>query len=295
MRIVFAGTPEFAVPSLEALEASPHTVAGVVTPPDRPSGRGRHSRASAVKLAAQAHGVPLAQPERLGSQAGRAALDAWRPDLLVVVAYGDLLPADVLDLPRLGCINVHASLLPRWRGAAPIQRAILAGDRETGVTIMRMEAGLDVGAVLLQRSVAIERDASSGRLHSMLAGIGAAALLDALAGLEAGTLRPQPQPAEGVTYAAKITKAEALIDWRAGAPAIERQVRAFDPWPVAETRLGGEPLRVLDARALASEAGGGRGGAADSLALAPGTVVELTGEAIVVACGAGRLAITRLQ
>jgi methionyl-tRNA formyltransferase len=252
LRIAFAGTPDFAVPALESLLNSRHTVVGVLTQPDRPKGRGRQVAASPVKEKALAHGLPVSQPLTLKDEAGRADLVSWQPDVLVVVAYGLILPRPVLTLPRLGCLNIHASLLPRWRGAAPIQRAILAGDPTSGVTIMVMDAGLDTGPMLLKKEVAIARTDTGGSLHDRLGGIGASALLEALDGYSDGTLTPVPQPTEGVTYAAKLDKAEALIDWSRDALAIERQVRAFNPWPVAETRLDGEQLRVFEAIAETS-------------------------------------------
>src|SRR6202044_1080142 len=227
LRVAFAGTPEFAVPTLRALADSPHALVGVLTQPDRPAGRGRELTASPVKRLAQELQLPLSQPATLQNAAARALLASWGVDALVVVAYGLILPPAVLALPRLGCLNVHASLLPRWRGAAPIQRAILAGDRQSGVTIMQMDAGLDTGAVLEQRAIAIAPGSSAGQLQASLAQLGAGLLLDALAALEAGRAQPRPQPQEGVTYAAKVSKAEAIIDWRSGAEQIERQVRAF--------------------------------------------------------------------
>jgi methionyl-tRNA formyltransferase len=288
MRIVFAGTPEFAVPPLAALAASRHAVVGVLTRPDRPAGRGRRVEAGAIKEFAQSHGLPVAQPATLRTPDGRAALEAWRPDLMVVVAYGLILPPEVLAIPRLGCLNIHASLLPRWRGAAPIQRAILAGDAETGVAIMQMDAGLDTGPVLLERRVTIGPEDDSASLHATLAALGAAALLEAIEGLEAGTLQAQPQPVVGATYAAKIGKAEARIDWTGDAASIARQVRAFRPWPTAETRFRGEQLRIHRARALQDDATPDGGDA-------PGTVLGLQDDMLVVACGRGRLGILELQ
>ena len=291
MRIAFAGTPEFAVPPLAALcRAAPAlTVVGVLTQPDRPAGRGQKLAQSPVKQYALAQGLAVAQPPTLRDPAARAALAAWQPDLLVVVAYGLILPPEALAIPRLGCLNIHASLLPRWRGAAPIQRAVLAGDAETGVAIMKMEAGLDTGPVLRTRRVAIGPRTTSGSLHDVLAALGAAELVAALAQIESGEARFEPQPAEGVTYAAKIDKAEARIDWREDATAIDRRVRAFDPWPVAEARLGEEPLKVLRARPLDDAAAGRAAG------VAPGTVLGLRDDALCVACGQGVLAIERLQ
>jgi methionyl-tRNA formyltransferase len=284
LRVAFAGTPEFALPTLQALAQSRHALAGVLTQPDRPKGRGQHTAASPVKRAAQALQLPVSQPRSLARAEERAELESWRPDVLVVVAYGLILPPVALGLPRLGCVNIHASLLPRWRGAAPIQRAILAGDDETGATIMAMDAGLDTGPILLQRKIAIDPRMTSRVLHDRLAQLGAAALLTALDDLEAGRARPQPQADTGVTYAAKIEKAEALIDWRLSAEVIERRVRAFDPWPVAETRAGGEQLRIFSAHAVTSES--------DE---PPGTLLTPAHDAIVVRCGEGALAITELQ
>jgi len=241
-----------------------------------------------VKQAAQAAGLPVEQPGTLKTPEGREPLLRWKPDVLVVVAYGLILPVEALTIPRLGCVNIHASLLPRWRGAAPIQRALLAGDEETGTTIMLMDAGLDTGPILLQKRLRIEPTDTAGTLHDRLAEQGAEALLEALADLEAGTARTQPQPEEGVTYAAKLEKSEARIDWYARAIEIERKVRAFNPWPIAETRLNGEQLRILAARAETEE----------STRLAgqpPGTVLLISDSAILVQCGMGRLAIHEVQ
>jgi len=310
LRVAFAGTPDFSVPALEALVASGHSVVGVLTQPDRPKGRGRQITASPVKAAALAHGIPVSQPQSLKSEADRAELAAWRPDVLVVVAYGLILPRAALALPRLGCINIHASLLPRWRGAAPIQRAILAGDAHTGVTIMIMDVGLDTGPMLLQERVVIEANDTGGSLHDRLAALGASALIEGLARHAAGTLKAVPQPREGVTYAAKIDKAEALIDWNRDAPVIERQVRAFNPWPIAETRLEGEQLRVFGAVAegfvegeleglpdSATETAGSRRIADNrgNRTPEPGTIVTVRDDAVVVACGRGRLALRNVQ
>jgi methionyl-tRNA formyltransferase len=285
LRVAFAGTPDFSVPPLEALKAAGYEIVGVLTQPDRPKGRGQQLAASPVKQAAQAHGLPVLQPQTLKDEAGRASIAALGADVLVVVAYGLILPQAVLDLPRLGCVNIHASLLPRWRGAAPIQRAILAGDAETGISIMQMNAGLDTGPVLLRKPLPIAPTDSGGSLHDKLATLGAAALLEALDGIAKGTLRAVEQPADGVTYAEKLRKSEAPIDWTRGAAEIDRQVRAFNPWPVAETRFEGEQLRVLAARAEDAAAG-------DTPA---GTVIGVRADAIVVACGRGTLHITELQ
>jgi methionyl-tRNA formyltransferase len=286
LRVVFAGTPEFALPALEALTAPPHQVVGVLTQPDRPRGRGRKLAPGPVKERALELGLPLSQPATLRDEAVLAGIAAWRPDVLVVVAYGLILPPAILSLPRFGCLNIHASLLPRWRGAAPIQRAILAGDARSGVSIMLMDAGLDTGPILLERGLAIARGATSGALHAELARLGASAVLEALSRLAAGTGSPQPQPIEGVTYAAKIDKSEALISWRDDALVIERQVLAFNPWPVAETQLEGDTLRIFAAHALEDS-----GGARES----PGTIFEVQPEALLVRCGRGVLALTELQ
>jgi methionyl-tRNA formyltransferase len=221
----------------------------------------------------------------LKTEVDRADLAAWQPDVLVVVAYGLILPRAALDLPRLGCVNIHASLLPRWRGAAPIQRAILAGDAQTGVSIMRMDVGLDTGPVFLERPVSIGPQETGGSLHDRLAAVGGAAIMQVLDALATNSAQSRPQSEDGVTYAAKIDKSEALIDWRREAVEIERKVRAFNPWPVAETRLEGEQLRIYAARA--SE--GGPSGAE------PGTIAEVRADSIVVACGRGSLALTELQ
>ncbi|HEY6452593.1 MAG TPA: methionyl-tRNA formyltransferase [Steroidobacteraceae bacterium] len=288
LRVAFAGTPEFAVPALRALAASPHELVGVLTQPDRPAGRGRELKASPVKALARELGLPIAQPAGLQSESARAALHGWASEVLVVVAYGMLLPPAVLGLPRLGCLNIHASLLPRWRGAAPIQRAILAGDADTGVSIMQMDSGLDTGAVLAQRRVPMPPEADAGQLGARLSTLGAAMLLETLEALEAGRARPEPQSAEGVTYAGKISKSEAHIDWRRSAEHIARQVRAFNPWPVAETAWRGQQLRIWSARVAASDPC--RAGEPE-----PGAVLGLHGEELRVACGEGVLALTRLQ
>ncbi len=276
------------MPALHALTVSRHSVVGVLTQPDRPKGRGQQLAASPVKQAALEAGLPVAQPQTLKTEEGRAPLVAWQPDVLVVVAYGLILPPAVLSLPRLGCVNIHASLLPRWRGAAPIQRAILAGDIETGVTIMQMDVGLDTGPMLLKRPIPIEPDDSGGSLHDRLASLGANAIVDALDSLASGTAVAEPQPEEGVTYAAKLEKAEARIDWTARANEIERKVRAFNPWPIAEARYEGEQLRVLRAKAEMEESGrlGGQ---------PPGTILSVSERCVLVQCGMGRLAIFEVQ
>jgi methionyl-tRNA formyltransferase len=286
LRIAFAGTPEFALPALRALAASPHALVGVLTQPDRPAGRGRELKQSPVKQLALALGLPLAQPQQLRSALERAPLVQWASDVLIVVAYGLLLPPAALAVPRLGCLNIHASLLPRWRGAAPIQRAILAGDAQTGVTIMQLDAGLDTGPMLAQHRVMITDATDAAQLQAQLAGQGAALLLETLDALEAGRAHAEPQPGEGATYARKIDKREARIDWAQSAAAIQRQVRAFNPWPVAETIWGSQRLRLWEAQVATSRAVPGA---------APGDVIGAAAEGVEVLCGQGVLAVTRLQ
>jgi methionyl-tRNA formyltransferase len=289
VRIAYAGTPEFAVPALTALLGSAHSVVGVLTQPDRPRGRGRQLASSPVKQAAVDHGIPISQPQSLRDATARADLVAWRPDALVVVAYGLILPQAVLDLPRLGCFNIHASLLPRWRGAAPIQRAVLAGDPQTGITIMRMSAGLDTGPILLQQAVPITQADTAGSLHDSLSQLGARALLRSLEGVEDGSLASRPQPAEGVTYAAKIDKSEAIIEWTRSAAEIARKVRAFDPWPIAETQFAGEQLRIHKALAIPETE------LPTGVAEAPGTLTVSGDGNVLVACGAGALSLVEVQ
>ena len=284
MKIIFAGTPAFAVPSLLAA-ASRHEVVAVYTQPDRPAGRGRALAASPVKQAALERGIPVLQPRTLKSQVARDALQALQPDLMVVVAYGLILPPKILAIPRMGCWNVHASLLPRWRGAAPIQRAIAAGDRETGVCLMQMDAGLDTGAVLLTQTLAIGADDTGGQVHDKLAALGAQVLADGLGLLRAGMRPvPRPQPNEGVSYAHKIDKAEARLDWSQPASALANKVRAFNPWPIAEVSIAGERLRIHAAVALPLEH-----------AAAPGTLLSATRDGLDIACGEGALRIRTLQ
>ena len=296
MRVAFAGTPEFAVPTLQALMKSPHQLVGVLTQPDRPRGRGQRLSPSPVKAAVEAS-IPVAQPPTLKDSAGRAPLLGWRPDVLVVVAYGLILPKAVLEIPRLGCVNVHASLLPRWRGAAPVERALLAGDETSGVTIMLMDEGLDTGPILLQQAIAIDSRDTGASLRGKLADLGAPLLLQALQALAEGAVQPRPQPAEGITYARKLEKREAPIDWRRPAVEIERQIRALQPWPVAETvgptAGAGTPDRLLIHAARVA----GNGSAA-ALAV-PGCIIETDGRQeegyIRVQCGHGHLDLLSLQ
>jgi len=295
LRIAFAGTPAFALPALEALVGSAHRVVGVLTQPDRPAGRGRTLHASPVKERALQLGLPLAQPLRLASEAQLASLREWAPELLVVVAYGLILPPVVLALPRLGCLNIHASLLPRWRGAAPIQRAILAGDAMSGVSIMQLDAGLDTGPVYAQRELAVGDGVTSAELHDALAPLGAALLMEVISDLELGRARLRAQPTSGVTYAAKLDKSEALIDWNQSAAHIAAQVCACNPWPVAETTLNGAQLRLWRARAAAPAAAPAPASPGEAPGTVPGTVLGLRGEALLVACGSGVLEIAELQ
>lgn len=282
MRIVFAGTPAFAAQHLQALLDTDQQLVGVYTQPDRPSGRGQKLLPSPVKQLALQQGLPVFQPQSLRDPAAQAELAALQPDLLVVVAYGLILPQAVLDIPRLGCINSHASLLPRWRGAAPIQRAIQAGDLESGVTLMRMEAGLDTGPMLLKVRTPIEADDTGGSLHDRLAALGAQALVEGLAGLAAGTLVGEVQDDALANYAHKLNKDEARLDWRLPAVELERLVRAFNPTPICHSTLNGEPLKIL-----AAQLGEGQG--------APGEILDASREGLTVACGQGALCLTRLQ
>ena len=293
LRLGFAGTPKFSVPALEALADSEHAVHVVFTKPDRAAGRGRHLQVSPVKQRALELGLTVLEPATFKSPDSLDTLRALHLDALVVVAYGLILPPPALAAPRLGCFNIHASLLPRWRGAAPIQRALLAGDALTGVTIMRMEAGLDTGPMLAVRAVEIEEHDTGGSLHDRLAVLGAVLLretLDALA--REGGLPETPQPEAGVTYAQKISKAEAEIDWRADAEEVLRKVRAFNPAPVAQTRWGDQQVRIWEAGLAQAElapAATLRAGAP------PGTVIATGPSGIDVSCGRGALRVTRLQ
>ncbi len=284
MNLLFAGTPEFAAHSLQALLDSEHQVLAVYTQPDRPAGRGRKLTASPVKALALEHDLPVLQPQTLREAEVQQALADWQADVLVVVAYGLILPQAVLDAPRLGCLNVHASLLPRWRGAAPIQRAILAGDTETGVTIMQMDAGLDTGDMLYKVSCPIEPTDTAATLHDRLAGLGATALVETLRRLDAGEVQPEKQDDAQATYAEKLQKSEALIEWSQSAEVLSRTVRAFNPWPVAFTRWHDQNLRIWFAQALK-----------ETRDAPPGTVLAESCEGIDVATGEGVLRITQLQ
>ncbi len=283
LRVVFAGTPEFAVPCLEAVLAAGVDCVAVYTQPDRPAGRGRHLQPSPVKQCALAAGIAVEQPESLKDAAVQAQLAAYAPDLIIVVAYGLILPRAVLAIPRLGCWNVHGSLLPRWRGAAPIQRAILAGDAQTGVDLMQMEAGLDTGPVLLELRTPIEAHDTSAMLHDRLAALGAQVLREGLERVPRGeTLPATVQPTAGVTYAHKLDKAEALLDWSQSAIELDRKIRAFNPWPVAEADIAGERVRIHAAEPV------------DAMGTA-GDPVRASRSRLAIACGTGALAILKLQ
>ena len=290
MRIAFAGTPEFAAAALRALHGAGHEIVLVLSQPDRPAGRGLKLQPSAVKQLALDLGLPLAQPRGLrldgrwadDAAAARAALEQAAPEAMVVAAYGLILPPWALALPRRGCINIHGSLLPRWRGAAPIQRAIEAGDLETGITIMQMDAGLDTGDMLLVERTPIASDDTSSTLHDRLAAVGARLIVQALHRLTDDDLPPTPQPETGATYARKIEKIEAAIDWPAPADEIERRLRAFDPFPGAQAEIGGQTLKIWRGRAVA-----GLG--------APGEVLAAADGALVLACGSGALELIEVQ
>jgi methionyl-tRNA formyltransferase len=279
MRVIFAGTPEFAAQALQAIVAAGHQVALVLTQPDRPAGRGMSLQPSAVKRVARAQGLEVFQPLTLKDAAAQEKIAQVAADVMVVAAYGLILPQVVLDLPRHGCLNIHASLLPRWRGAAPIQRALQAGDDETGVCIMQMEAGLDTGPVLLRRATAIAASDNAASLHDRLADLGAQLIVNALAGLP---LAAEVQPVAGVTYAHKIEKAEALIDWSRDARELDRHIRAFNPFPGAQALFGGQAIKLWQATPVAG-------------AGAIGQIIGVDRNSVVVACGTGALAVSELQ
>jgi len=292
MRVIFAGTPEFAAVALARIHAAGHTVPLVLTQPDRPAGRGMKLQASAVKQLALQHGMPVAQPRSLrldgkypeDAAVAQEAIHAAQADAMVVAAYGLILPQWVLDAPRLGCLNIHASLLPRWRGAAPIHRAIESGDPQTGVTIMQMDAGLDTGAMLLTHSLPIAPDDTTASLHDRLAELGGELIVQALVQAQAGQLQPVAQPEVGVTYAHKIDKAEAAVDWTQPADLVARRVRAFHPFPGATGHVAGEAIKLWQAH-VQTRAHGAK----------PGTVLSADDQGVCVACGQGVLCVTQLQ
>lgn len=286
MRIVFAGTPEFAATALQSLIAEGHSIAGVYTQPDRPSGRGRKLNPSPVKQVALDAALPVFQPDTFKTPEARAELVALQPEVMVVAAYGLILPPAVLTIPTYGCLNIHASLLPRWRGAAPIQRAIAAGDRETGITIMQMDAGLDTGDMLYKITAPITEEDTGGSLHDRLAVMGGAAIVEALARFARGELTPQPQDDRQACYARKLSKTEGRINWSRPAIEIARQVRAFNPWPGSYTDLGDQRIRIHRAQALPNPL------PANTLA---GTVIARTRSGIDVTCGDGLLRIEQFQ
>lgn len=281
-RIIFAGTPEFSVAPLQALLDSEHQVVGVYTQPDRPAGRGRKLTPSPVKQLALSHNLPVFQPDSLKPAETQAELAALNPDIMVVVAYGLILPQVILDTPKLGCLNIHASLLPRWRGAAPIQRAIEMGDSATGITIMQMDAGLDTGAMLYKTAIDIQPTDTAQSLHDRLSPLGAHALLETLSRLN--QLKPEAQSDHQACYAAKLTKAEALIDWSQSAAQIVRRIHAFNPWPMAFTHFDGQPLRILKAEALEGPRHQN-----------PGEMILLEKLGVDVMAGEGLVRITQLQ
>ncbi len=282
MKLIFAGTPEFAAAALRALIAAGHEIALVLTQPDRPAGRGMKLKASPVKEVALAHGLPVAQPENLKSAEARQPILDAAADLMVVAAYGLILPQVALDMPRLGCVNIHASLLPRWRGAAPIHRAIEAGDVETGITLMQMDAGLDTGAMLATSALPILESDTTGSLHDKLAELGARDIVALLPRLLDGAVAAQAQDGSRATYAKKIGKDDARLDWTRPALELDRQIRAFNPFPGAHTQLAGETIKIWRARPL-PESG------------EPGTVLAVDRHALHIACGEGALDITELQ
>jgi len=282
VNVLFAGTPEFAARCLEGLLESRHRVTGVITQPDRAAGRGLALAPPPVKRLAAARGIQVVQPASLREAHSRAELESFRADVIVVAAYGLILPQPVLELSRYGAVNIHASLLPRWRGATPIQRALLAGDRETGISIMQMDSGLDTGPVLMQEKIPILEDDTTGTLRDRLAELGAKLIVQALDALEAGGVRATPQPAEGVTYAAKLGRGEARVDWRESAVSVNRRVRAFNPSPGADARVRGVDLKIWR---CATAAGQGK----------PGEVLSVGPHGLGVACGEGVLLVTELQ
>lgn len=288
LRIIFAGTPDFAANALSALIKSEHQIVAVYTQPDRPAGRGRKLRASPVKEVALENDIPVLQPDNLKEAETQEVLRSFNADVMIVAAYGLILPQVVLDIPRLGCLNIHASLLPRWRGAAPIQRAIAAGDTKSGITIMQMNAGLDTGDILQLSSCPITEDDSGGTLHDRLAEIGAKAILETLHNLDRDKINPVAQDDMLATYAHKLNKKEAQINWQLSAVEIERLIRAFNPWPVAYTRFDETTLRIWQAQALTLDSN-------TNANSKPGTVLSCDKKGIDISCGEGTLRLLKLQ
>lgn len=284
LRLVFAGTPEFAVPSLKALADSPHTISAVYTQPDRPAGRGKKLQSSAVKQWANANAITVYQPVHFKTQAAVDDLKALAPDLMVVIAYGLILPSSVLSIPRLGCINVHASLLPRWRGASPIQQTLLQGDTHTGITLMQMDAGMDTGDILAQTTYLVAPCETAGSLQHHLAHMAVTPLLKTLDALSSGEAHPVPQAHANATYAPKISKQDARINWHDSALHIARQIRAFNPWPIAYTHTKEHVLRIHEAQILP-----------ESHDKPPGTILSLDKTGMLVATGKDQLLIKRFQ
>lgn len=282
LRIIFAGTPDFAASALSALINSDHEIVAVYTQPDRPAGRGRKLRASSVKELALENNIPVLQPDNLKQSEDQETIKSFQADVMIVAAYGLILPQAVLDIPRLGCLNIHASLLPRWRGAAPIQRAIATGDKESGITIMQMNAGLDTGDILQLSSCPITEEDSGGSLHDKLAEIGANAILETLKDID--NINPVPQDDTLATYAHKLDKKEALINWQNSASEIERLIRAFNPWPVAFTYINGKTIRIWQAQAMS-----------ETSTLEAGTVISCDKKGIDICCGEGVLRLLKLQ
>lgn len=284
LKIIFAGTPDFAVPALQALIDSAHHVVAVYTQPDKPKGRGQKYQAPPVKVLAESHQIPVYQPESLRDEAAQKMLTEHQADLMVVVAYGLILPQVVLDIPRLGCINIHPSLLPKWRGAAPIQRSLEAGETETGVTIMQMDAGMDTGPILLQEKVTLSGHENSLQAHDLFSKIGATHLLPVIEAIECGTCTPVAQNELEATYANKISKDEKIIDWHQSALMIQHQIQAFNPWPVATTTFQKQPLKIYEAKAIKQTGTN-----------PPGMLVNMDDDSLSIATGEGCLQIKSLQ
>lgn len=285
MKIIFCGTPDFSVPPLECLVASEHEVVAVFTQPDKPKGRGQKEQKTPVKLAAEAHNIPVFQPSDMKNEVTQQLIASFQADLMVVVAYGLIIPQAVLDMPKHGCWNIHASILPRWRGAAPIHRALLAGDQTTGISIMQMEAGLDTGPVFRIYPTAIEADDTGQSLHDRLSEMGGMAIMDCIEALEQGSLdQPTTQNSDLATYAHKLTKSESAINWQQSATVIERQIRAFNPWPGSQCEIADQPLKIWQAHVVP--------GQSDH---APGQIAQADKKNLVIQCGTDQLALTEIQ